>query len=197
MTSLDERVGRHLNGKRPPKGSTSEREGLRFAKYQRAKVRQEIQQERRATRQGWRLDTSEPLPFSRPGRPEDEAFGDGIGVQLPPAGESPDSELIQEIEDDVVRIWRNNALFFSLLAVVVGAIRTAVVLVEIEWLALWFLDVVTLVLALAGCASAVTGYFIRSVSDKVWERHHVERARINAVAARRTQQQSRSHQSDS
>lgn len=189
MATLHQRIGRHRNGKRPSKGSSSKRESLRFARYQRAKVHQEIREERRTVRQGWREDDTEPLPFGSQGPPQYETFDDPIGLQLPLAAESPEDALTQEIEDDVVHIWRNSALFFSFLTITVGAIRTAVDLLDIEWLELWFLGAVTVALAIASCISALTAHLVRTVSNQVLERHHIERARINAVAARRTQKQ--------
>ncbi len=189
MTTLHQRIGRHRNGKRPSEGSPTEREGLRFAKYQRAKVHQEIQEERRHKSGGWRVDDTKPLPFGSPGRPQYETFDGPIGLQLPLPPESAEDALIQEIEDDVVHIWRNTAVVFIALTAAVGAIRTAVEVFEVEWLALWFLDAATVAFALAGTAAALTAYLVRTVSDRVWERHHIEQARINAVAAQRIQQQ--------
>ncbi len=189
MTTLHQRIGRQRNGKRPSEGSPSEREGLRFAKYQRAKVHQEIREERRAARQGWRLDDARPLPFGSLGRPQYETFDDPTGLQLPLAAESPEDALIQEIEDDVVHIWRNSALLFGLLTVAMGTIRTAVDLLDVEWLELWFLDAATVAFALAASTSALTAYLVRTVSNEVRDRHQIERARINAVAAERSQQQ--------
>lgn len=190
MTTLHHRIGRHRNGKRPSEGSPSERESLRFAQYQRAKVRQEIAEERRAARQGWRVDYTEPLPFGPQGRPQYETFEEPAGFQLPFGTEAPEDALLQEIEDDVVRIWRNNALLFGLLTVVVAAVRTAVDQFDIDWLELWFLDAATIALLLAGCASALTAYMVRTVNDEVRKRHRIEQARVSAVAARRTEQRS-------
>lgn len=189
MATLQQRIGRHRDEIRPSGGSPSERESLRFAKYQRAKVHQEIREERRAVPQGWGGDDTEPLPFGSQGRPQYETFDDAIGLQAPLATESPVDALIQEIEDDVVHIWRNCALFFSFLTLAVGTIRTAVDLFDVDWLELWFLGAATVALAVAACTSAVMAYLVSTVSDKVLERHHIERARVNAVAARRTQQQ--------
>ncbi|MEM7323915.1 MAG: hypothetical protein AAF531_12580 [Actinomycetota bacterium] len=192
MATLHQGMGRHPNGERPPGGSPSGRESRRFARYQRAKIHQEIQAERRAALRHWHVDDTEPLPFGALGRPQFETFDDPVGLELPLAPESLDEVLIQEIEDQMVRIWRNNALTFAFVAIAVIAVRVAGDRFDVDWFAPWFLDLAIIVCTLIACTSAFTAYFVRSVSDQVQKRHHIERARMRAITARRTKQSEQS-----
>lgn len=190
MTLLHQRMGRHQNGPRPPEKPPTELEGLRFARYQQAKVRQELREERLAAQRPWLVDDTKPLPFGLSGRPQFETFEDPIGRDLPIANESSGDALIQEIDYQLARIWRNNAITLTFVAVTVGAIRVAVDRFDITLFAPWFLELAIIVCVTAACTSAWVAYSVRSVTGDVLWRHHIERARIEAATARRSGTQS-------
>lgn len=126
------------------------------------------------------------LPFGPPGGHRYQTLDEPLGLRFSRAFEDPADTLVREVEANIVRHYREYALFFALMAVAIAAVGIATNQLGIEFLTPSLLAACIVAFAAFAAISAFVSNLLLRMTEEVRLGLQARRASIRAAALRRS-----------